>query len=91
MKINEMVLTVMAAGLLLGSTGRALAEAPNGDNSADNPFALYREAGEPANGGTVVTVPSAKSIPADQNPFALYDSPSGGTPVSASHLIPSKE
>jgi len=53
MKLNGIVSTVIAAGLLIGSAGLAVA---GSDNSAGNPFSLYREARDPANNGTAITV-----------------------------------
>jgi hypothetical protein len=55
MKLNGIVSTVIAAGLLIGSAGLAVAGSSGGDNSADNPFSLYREAHDPANTGTAIT------------------------------------
>lgn len=87
MKLNRLVSTAIATGLLLGSASLALAETPQGSN---NPFSIYREAGEPSNAGTAITVGSAVasdnggqlvvagpaaaafSGASSDNPFALY-------------------
>lgn len=87
MKLNRLVSTAIATGLLLGSTGLAFAASPQ---SNDNPFSIYREAHDPSNAGTAITVgnvvssensgprvvagPAAAAfsgVPSD-NPFALY-------------------
>ena len=55
MKLNGIVSTILASSLLLGSAGLAAAATSYSGTSADNPFSIYQERGEPSNAGTAIT------------------------------------
>jgi len=61
MKFNRIASSVIAAGLLLGSAGLAV---------AGNPFALYQEAHDPVNAGTSVTTMQTAAV-ADMTPAVV--------------------
>lgn len=88
MKLNGIVSSIIAAGLLFGSAGMAAAAT----SQDGNPFALYQDWSEPANDGAVfATAPAdsgqqvadasaakasggayGQSASVESNPFALY-------------------
>lgn len=78
MSYSRILSTVLAAGLVLGSAGAALAKS---HGISPNNYQTFL-----AGGGTIVTDPNAKFPAASQDPFALYGFPGGGRAIGQDHI-----